>query len=56
MILPKRVMVDVVIHGRNQHNDVEVRVGRFLDIATKCRCFGIQCNGTTSTSEPVHFF
>ena len=48
-------MVDVLLHRRNQNNDVETRVARFLEIVTKYRCFGIQCNSTLTPNKHIHF-
>ena len=55
MILPKQVAVDILHHARVHHGSGEVRISTFLDAATSCVCFGLQLNGTTTPSEPIHF-
>ena len=55
MITPKQLMVDVLQHSMIHHSNSERSINRFIEVASKCRCFGLNLNGASDPTEPIHF-
>ena len=55
MIIPKQLMVDVLQHSMLYHSNSERSINRFIEVGAKCRCFGLNLNGSADPTEPIHF-